>query len=49
MLRFPEFWRFALGLAIVALVLAFPQGLVGGFLRWRERGTENDPLAEAAR
>ena len=48
-LRFPEFWRFALGLAIVALVLAFPQGLVGGFLRWRERRTENDPLAEAPR
>ena len=48
-LRFPEFWRFALGLAIVALVLIFPQGLVGGFLRWRERGAENDPLAEAPR
>jgi branched-chain amino acid transport system permease protein len=48
-LRFPEFWRFALGLAIVALVLAFPQGLVGGFLRWRERRGEGEPVAEVAR
>ena len=32
-----EYWRFVLGAAIVVLVLAFPQGLVGGFLKWRER------------
>ena len=31
------YWRFALGLAIVLLVVLFPRGLVGGFLAWRER------------
>ncbi|WP_449256083.1 ABC transporter permease [Bosea sp. (in: a-proteobacteria)] len=31
------YWRFALGLAIVLLVMLFPRGLVGGFLAWRER------------
>ncbi len=31
------YWRFALGLAIVLLVVLFPRGLVGGFLALRER------------
>jgi branched-chain amino acid transport system permease protein len=44
-----EYWRFVLGAAIVLLVLAFPQGLVGGFLKWRERARTDEPLAEAAR
>jgi branched-chain amino acid transport system permease protein len=30
-------WRLLLGGAIVLLVLAFPQGLVGGLVAWRER------------
>ena len=33
------YWRFALGLAIVLLVVLFPRGLVGGFLALRERKT----------
>jgi branched-chain amino acid transport system permease protein len=41
-------WRFILGMIIVVIVLAFPQGLVGGFLRWRERSAD-EPAAEAAR
>ena len=44
-----EYWRFVLGAAIVLLVLAFPQGLVGGFLKWRERAAADEPLAGAAR
>jgi branched-chain amino acid transport system permease protein len=45
-LKFPEYWRFALGMTIVVLVLAFPQGLVGGFLKWRQRGgADGEPLA----
>jgi len=32
-----EYWRLLLGGAIVALVLAFPQGIVGGLVAWRER------------
>jgi branched-chain amino acid transport system permease protein len=44
-----EYWRFVLGAAIVLLVLAFPQGLVGGFLKWRERSGGDEPLAGAAR
>ena len=34
--RFP-FWRALLGLAIIALVLAFPEGLAGGTARLRRR------------
>jgi branched-chain amino acid transport system permease protein len=32
-----DHWRLLLGLAIVAIVLAFPRGIVGALLRWRER------------
>ncbi len=35
-----EYWRLVLGGAIVVLVLAFPQGLVGSALNWRERSRE---------
>ena len=40
-IRGTEYWRAMLGLVILALVLAFPQGIVGGLavlaerLRWR--------------
>ncbi|QQS14610.1 MAG: ABC transporter permease [Rhodospirillales bacterium] len=40
--RRTEFWRAMLGFVILALVLAFPQGVSGGaallWRRWRERG-----------
>ena len=39
--RRTEFWRAVMGLVILAIVLLFPQGLVGGLKllagRWRER------------
>ncbi|WP_089173494.1 ABC transporter permease [Bosea sp. AS-1] len=35
--KFTLYWRFALGLTIVLLVMLFPRGLVGSFLAWRER------------
>ena len=35
--RLTMYWRFALGLSIVLLVVLFPRGLVGSFLAWRER------------
>ena len=44
-----EYWRLVLGGAIVVLVLAFPQGLVGSALNWRERSRSDDAQAEAAR
>jgi branched-chain amino acid transport system permease protein len=31
-----EFWRMALGLSIIAMVLVFPRGLVGTVAGWRE-------------
>jgi branched-chain amino acid transport system permease protein len=38
-----DYWRLVLGAAIIALVLVFPQGLVGGVLqlngRWRGKGS----------
>ena len=43
------YWRFALGLAIVLLVVLFPRGLVGGFLALRERRGEHRLAAEGAR
>lgn len=43
------YWRFALGLAIVLLVVLFPRGLVGGFLALRERRGEHQLSAEGAR
>jgi branched-chain amino acid transport system permease protein len=33
-------WRMILGFIIIALVLAFPQGLVGFVARFGERGEE---------
>ena len=44
-----EYWRLLLGAAIVVLVLAFPQGLVGGFLKWRERRADDESVAEPTR
>ncbi len=35
LLRATDLWRLVLGAAIVALVLLFPQGIVGAALRWR--------------
>ncbi|MDP3254456.1 branched-chain amino acid ABC transporter permease, partial [Bosea sp. (in: a-proteobacteria)] len=48
------YWRFALGLSIVLLVVLFPRGLVGTILALRERRARPEPapatrLAEAAR
>lgn len=43
------YWRFALGLAIVLLVVLFPRGLVGGFLALRERRGEHRLAAEGTR
>ncbi len=42
-----ELWRMMLGLSIIAMVLLFPQGLVGAFARLRER-VRRAPGAEAA-
>jgi branched-chain amino acid transport system permease protein len=38
-----DFWQLILGLIILALVLAFPQGLVGAVYRLRRRGLEEVP------
>lgn len=43
------YWRFALGLAIVLLVVLFPRGLVGGFLALRERRGDHRLAVEGAR
>jgi branched-chain amino acid transport system permease protein len=48
------YWRFALGLSIVLLVVLFPRGLVGTILALRERRASPEPasatrLVEAAR
>jgi len=42
-----ELWRSILGLSIIALVILFPEGLVGAFARLRER-VRRAPRAEAA-
>ena len=42
-----ELWRSLLGLSIIALVLLFPEGLVGAFARLRER-FRRAPRAEVA-
>ena len=34
--RLTDYWRLLLGLAIIALVLFFPQGLAGAARAWRE-------------
>jgi branched-chain amino acid transport system permease protein len=44
-----EYWRLVLGSAIVVLVLAFPQGLVGSALQWRERSRDGEDEPEVAR
>jgi branched-chain amino acid transport system permease protein len=47
-----EYWRFVLGASIVVIVLAFPQGLAGSLVAWRERRGSTpaaEPLPEAAR
>jgi branched-chain amino acid transport system permease protein len=45
-----EYWRLVLGVAIIAAVLVFPQGLAGGVLRLRERRRTDgtDALTEHA-
>ncbi|MBN8906720.1 MAG: ABC transporter permease, partial [Rhodospirillales bacterium] len=40
LLRSTEYWRLALGLVIVALVLAFPQGIAGAAQRLWLRGRD---------
>ncbi|MGX5733009.1 ABC transporter permease [Bosea thiooxidans] len=47
--KLTQYWRFALGLAIVLLVVLFPRGLVGGFLALRERRGTHRLAAEGAR
>jgi branched-chain amino acid transport system permease protein len=47
-----EYSRLVLGASIVLIVLAFPQGLVGSVVAWRERRGDGDavePQPEAAR
>ncbi len=47
-----EYWRLVLGASIVVIVLAFPQGLVGSLVGWRERRRNADavePMPEGAR
>ena len=34
LVRATDYWRAVLGLAIIALVLAFPEGIAGFVLRW---------------
>ncbi len=36
-MRMTSYWRFALGLAIVLVVILFPRGIAGTILDWRER------------
>jgi branched-chain amino acid transport system permease protein len=36
--RNTDYWRALLGIAILAIVLAFPQGIVGALQRLGERG-----------
>jgi branched-chain amino acid transport system permease protein len=47
LVRTTPYWRFVLGLAIVILVLAFPDGLVGGLLKLRERRSGDGDGANA--
>ena len=42
------YWRFVLGLSIVVLVVAFPQGLVGAAAGLKERRRRGDPPSPAA-
>lgn len=35
-----EYWQLLLGLAIIGIVIAFPQGIVGQILAWRRAWTE---------
>jgi branched-chain amino acid transport system permease protein len=44
--RATDLWRLFLGLVIIALVLAFPQGLAG-FIAARFAKTDADPATEA--
>ncbi len=37
LMRLTAYWRFALGLAIVLVVMLFPRGIAGTILDWRER------------
>ena len=37
LMRFTTFWRFALGMIVVLLVILFPKGLAGMAVAWRER------------
>ena len=50
LLRHTDTWRLVLGLAIIAIVLVFPQGIMGSIARWRARGggAENSHAAALA-
>jgi len=37
LVRVTAYWRFALGLAIVLVVIVFPKGIAGAVAEWRER------------
>ncbi len=37
LMRLTAYWRFALGLAIVLVVILFPRGIAGTILDWRAR------------
>ncbi len=43
-----DHWRLLLGLAIIAIVLAFPRGIVGALLQLRARRTTRTPAATGA-
>ncbi len=48
--RATDYWRALLGLAILVLVLAFPQGIVGGLLAaWERLRWRRAPAAESGR
>ncbi|HUK64170.1 MAG TPA: hypothetical protein VLV15_12575, partial [Dongiaceae bacterium] len=38
--RSTDYWRAVLGFTILAIVLAFPQGIVGALRAWTARGEQ---------
>jgi branched-chain amino acid transport system permease protein len=43
-----DHWRLLLGLAIIAIVLAFPRGIVGALLQLRAQRAPHAPAAKGA-
>jgi branched-chain amino acid transport system permease protein len=41
LIRATDYWRLVLGAAIIALVLAFPEGIAGAVARWRRPAGED--------